>query len=336
MKRALLIAAAVALCASAAGAQETIPLKLGSAVPPNSWPNTRGTIPWTQAVEKDSGGLIQFQNFLGGTVVTQRNTYDRLLNGVVDAVYAAFAETPGTFKKITVSTLPFEAPRAIDASIALWRLHESGLVSDEMAAARPICVFAYNPSGLQTSRPIAKAEDLKGIKLATIARAAAEELTLLGGTPVTMPPSEIYQSIQRGLVAGAVLGWTGTQTFRLDEVTKFHLDVPFGNNPAYFMMNKDAYAKLPDKVKAAIDKNTGPGWSARMGQASDDVERESRERVRAIPGHTLSVLDPHEVALWKRRLAPIADEWVKETPHGARVLAAYRSEIAKAAKEASR
>ena len=42
------------------------------------------------------------------------------------------------------------------------------------------------------------------------------------------------------------------------------------------------------------------------------------------------------VALWKQRLAPIADEWVKETPDGARVLAAYRSEIAKAAKEASR
>ena len=314
-------------------ADETIQLKLGSAVPPTSWPNTRGVLPWSKAVEQDSGGLIQFQTYLGGTVVTQRNTYDRLLNGVVDAVYAAFSEAPGTFQKITVSTLPFEAPRAVDASVALWRLYEAGLVADEMAAGHLICIFAFNPSGLQTSRQITKADDMKGIKLATIARAASEELTLLGGTPVTMPPSEIYQSIQRGLVAGAVLGWTGTQTFKLDEVTKFHLDVPFGNNPAYFMMNKDAYAKLPEKAKAAVDKNTGLTWSMTVGKASDAVEQESRERVRAIPGHTLGVLDAAEVATWRQRLAPIAEEWVKATQDGARVLAAYRAEVVKAAKE---
>ena len=333
MKRALLIAAVVALCASAAAAQETISLKLGSAVPPNSWPNTRGTIAWTQAVEKDSGGLILFQNFLGGTVVTQRNTYDRLLNGVVDAVYAAFAETPGTFKKITVSTLPFEAPRAIDASIALWRLYESGLVSDEMAAARPICIFAYNPSGLQTSRPIAKAEDLKGIKLATIARAAAEELTLLGGTPVTMPPSEIYQSIQRGLVAGAVLGWTGTQTFRLDEVTKFHLDVPFGNNPAYFMMNKDAYAKLPDVAKKAIDKYSGEPLTKRLGGGGIEEDKKVKAKLAADPTRTIGPLAPAEKERWRKLFEPIVEEWVKTTPDGATVLAAYREELAKIEKE---
>ena len=329
----VLLAALAALPLADGRAEEAIQLKLGSAVPPTSWPNTRGTIPWTKAVERDSDGLIQFQTYLGGTVVTQRNTYDRLLNGVVDAVYAAFSEAPGTFQKVTVSTLPFEAPRAVEASIALWRLYESGLVADELAAGHPICMFAFNPSGLQTTRRISNADDLKGIKLATIARAASEELTLLGGTPVTMPPSEIYQSIQRGLVAGAVLGWTGTQTFRLDEVTRFHLDVPFGNNPAYFMMNKDAYAKLPAKAKAAIDRNTGLAWSITMGRNSDEVEQESRERVRGLSGHTLGALDPAEVATWRHRLAPIAEEWVKATPDGARVLAAYRAEVAKAAKE---
>lgn len=314
-----------------AQAEEPILLKFGSAVPPTSWPNTLGGVPWTKAVEEASGGLIQFQVYLGGTVVTQRNTYDRLLNSVVDAAYGAFSEAPGTFQKVTVSTLPFEAPRAVDASVALWRLFETGLIADEMAAAKPIAMFGYNPSGIQTSRQITKAEDMRGIKLATIARSASEEVSQIGGTPITMPPSEIYQSIQRGLVAGAVLGWTGVQTFKLDEVTRFHLEVPFGNNPAYFMMNKESYAKLPDKAKAAVDKNTGINWSTTMGKNSDKVEEEGRARVRAIAGHTITTLDPQEVARWRERLASIADEWVKATPDGAKVLAAYRAEVAKAA-----
>ena len=47
MKRAILIAVPAAALLAAAGADEAIQLKLGSAVPPASWPNTRGPIPWT-------------------------------------------------------------------------------------------------------------------------------------------------------------------------------------------------------------------------------------------------------------------------------------------------
>jgi hypothetical protein len=44
---------------------------------------------------------------------------------------------------------------------------------------------------------------------------------------------------------------------------------------------------------------------------------------------TITTLSPAEEAHWKERAKPVVDAWVAATPDGAKVLAAYRAEIAK-------
>ena len=44
---------------------------------------------------------------------------------------------------------------------------------------------------------------------------------------------------------------------------------------------------------------------------------------------TITTLSPEEEARWKERAKPVVDAWVASTPDGAKVLAAYRAEIAK-------
>src|SRR5678815_1173276 len=94
------------------------------------------------------------------------------------------------------------------------------------------------------------------------------------------------------------------------------------------LMNKDTYAKLPATVKAAVDKNAGLPFTMKMANNSDTVEAQVRERTMSKPGHTVANLDPAELARWKKMVAPLVDEWVKATPDGAKVLAAYRAELA--------
>jgi len=38
-------------------------------------------------------------------------------------------------------------------------------------------------------------------------------------------------------------------------------------------------------------------------------------------------LDPAEEARWKEAVAPVTEDWVKSTPDGAHVLAAFRDEV---------
>ena len=43
---------------------------------------------------------------------------------------------------------------------------------------------------------------------------------------------------------------------------------------------------------------------------------------------TVSRLSDHERAKWQARIQPVIDNWVKSTPDGEHVLAAFRKEIA--------
>jgi hypothetical protein len=59
------------------------------------------------------------------------------------------------------------------------------------------------------------------------------------------------------------------------------------------------------------------------------MEVEGRDDVRKLPGQTVTRLDPAEAERWSKLLAPVAEDWVKQTPNGAAIFAAYREELAK-------
>jgi TRAP-type C4-dicarboxylate transport system substrate-binding protein len=324
----LLIAAALIAAPLSAMADEPLQLKFGSAVPQISWPNQMGVLPWAQKVEQDSGGAVHFTLFAGGQVVNSKNGLDRMKNGIVDALYGTVADTPGQFLRTDVSSMPFETNRSIDASTALWRLYEKGFISMEFTDVHPLAIFVFNASRFHSNKPISKIEDIKGLKVAVFSKMLSEISNDLGAVPVTVATTEIYETMQRNLAQLCIMGWTGTQTFKIDEVTKFHLDAPLGSSPGYMLMSKESYAKLPAAVKAAVDKNAGLPFTQLMGNNSDTVEAQVRERTKSKPGHTVAELSPAELARWKTMVAPLVDEWVKATPDGAKVLAAYRAELA--------
>jgi hypothetical protein len=55
----------------------------------------------------------------------------------------------------------------------------------------------------------------------------------------------------------------------------------------------------------------------------------SRTPTELLAGHEIIELPDEEIARWRQRLAPITENWLKETPDGAKILAAYRAELAK-------
>jgi len=318
----------LALCASAARA-EPVPLKFAFPAPPQSLVHVWGSQPWMEAVQKDSDGTVEIKFFAGPALGNFHNIYDRLLNGVADIAFGTFSDLAGVFPRTSVSNLPFQAQTNAEAGLALWRMIEGGPLAEEYSKVRTLGIFTFPPSGFHTNKPVKSAADLKGMKLTSNSRVGSRIIELLGAAPVTLTPPEVYQTLQRGLAQGAVIGWSAFFPFKLQEVTKHHLEAPFGNSASYFFMNKDAYARLPEKAKRAFDRNSGEKFSRALGKASDRMLEDGRADVQKLPGHMVTVLDAEEAARWQLILAPMVDEWLKETPDGPRVLAAYREELAK-------
>ena len=339
MKKVAIVAVAAALVATFtefAQAADPVMLRFAYPAPPQGRANEWGFTPWINEVGAASGGAVEVKLFPGTALGDYRNVYDRTINAVIDIAYGIFGPISSDFPKTMVTTLPFEAANVGEASLALWRLYEKGVTADEFSRIKLLCLWDFSDSGFHTKKPVKTAADLRGLKLSVGTRVLGEMVEKLGGTPVQLQPTDYYQAIQRGTVDGSTTSWPAVFPFKLQEVTSYHLDAPLGPAPAYVVMNKDAYAKLPEVGKKAIDKLSGEHFTRRMANAAQRMDTEGRDQVVAMAGQTVSILDPAEASRWKQLLAPITEQWIKDTPNGAAVLAAYRAEIANARKESAR
>jgi TRAP-type C4-dicarboxylate transport system substrate-binding protein len=325
MKAVAATALALALATPALAEEAHYKFSFGS--PPTSWINTQGIIPWTELVAKESGGELKIQVFPGGTLANARQVYDRVINGVVELGYNAFSDTD-QFPGLDVSSIPFETDDNVASSLALWRMVDKGIITD-FSRVKPIAVFNIPGNSLNSNKPIAKLEDMQGMKVSVAGKMLGESVAAVGGTPLTLISAELYQSAQRGMIQVLATSFLAIITFKLDEVTRYHLDVPFGMIPAGYFMNKEAYAKLSEKSKKAIDSTSGERLSRIVAEAGK-AELVGALKTLSTPPHALSKLEPAEHARWKAKLAPIVEDWTKRTPNGAAILATYRQELTRA------
>jgi len=332
MRMRVVAAILVATVPMTAAADEPTSLKFAFPAPPGSWANRLGIAPWIEQVQKDAGGALTIQFFPGPALGTFRNIYDRTVAGVTDMAFGTFGELTGQFEKTSVTQLPAMSTDYIPTSLALWRSFEKGVIADEFDKVKPLALFTFPGDGLHSPKPIKTLDDLKGLKIGVSSRIQSEAYTVAGAAPVTMIPSETYSSVSRGLVDGVSIGWPAVYTFKLNEVTKNHLTIGIGISPGYVFANKEMMAKLPGKARAAIERNSGEVFARRMGTASFNADRETRESLKK-EGHGLHDLPAADRQKLRGLLAPITDAWLKSTPDGARVMEAYRQEVLAAARE---
>ncbi len=323
------LAAAVAAAAPVPAAQAAGPIQLKFADPgrPNDWVY-QGIEHLAKAIEADSGGAVEIKIFAGGSIANFRNVYDRLLNGVTDMAFGTFGGIEDEYPKTSVAGLPFTADLSSEAGLAMWHLYASGVTTDEYKM-KPLAFLGFGVSGLHLTQPIKTIDDLKGLKILVNGRSAGKIVAALGATPISSSPAELYQGLARGLAQGIEFTYTGLVAFKVYPLAKYHLEAPFGTTGGFFSINKASYNRLPEKVRHAIDMAGGVPATKDIGKRADDEDDRTRALVLKSKGHVNINLPPAEIAKMKKMVSAYTEEWVRNTPDGAKVLAAYRAEVAK-------
>jgi TRAP-type C4-dicarboxylate transport system substrate-binding protein len=328
MRNKVVIVLAAACFAQAAVAQtEPAQLKFAVPIPPQGAIAQKALVPWAEQVTKASDGAVTVQPFLGPTVANLGNAYDRLLNGVIDVTWGIYGPISSQFPKTSVVSLPFETRNGTEATLGLWGIYANGTIADEYQKVKLLSVATFPGSYPHFKKSVRTQADLRGLKISTDGRVISRVLEALGATPVAMPISETYQAAQRGTIDGIATAWPALQAFKLYEVVDYHLEVPIGNDPAYVAMNRDSYARLPEKGRAAIDAASYLALTKTLLDVIDVQIDGARRFVGQQQGHAIADLDRAEEARWAARVVPVVDEWIRTTPDGAQVLAAYRAEI---------
>jgi TRAP-type C4-dicarboxylate transport system substrate-binding protein len=331
IRRALsFLAAAMAVTgfAATAFADEPVMLRYGDPGPADASIHTDLVGPWADKVNKDGGGAIDVHVFVGYSLVNMLNTLDRVEGGVADLAFCILGPVSSQFPKTLVATLPFEAENAHEAGLALQRLYDKGVIADEWTKVKPIAFGVFANTSYHTVPPVKTLADLKGVKVSVQGRLAAETLQTLGGTPISLPINEVYEALNRGTIQGAAIGWPAAVAFKLTDIAHNHIRASLGGEAAIMIMNNQSYAKLSGKAKAAIDDNIGAFYTNWFNKVIDDTEHDNIAITEKMGNQSIYPLSPTELPQWKQRIAPVIDDWVKNTPDGAHVLAAFRKEIA--------
>ncbi len=325
------VAMALLGAASAVRAQDTVTLRFAvPGIPPGTPTWTLMWDPWIAKVEKDSEGTLKLQTFPGAALANMSNVYDRVVSDAADIGTGVQGSIGGKFPGSSVVELPSNIGGR-DGAAAFWKIYQDGLIAAEYADVHPLGLFVYPQSFLNANKPIARLAQVKGLRLATLTKADAEMAQLLGAAPISTTPVDVYEILQRHAADGVIIGWLGLDGFKLQEVTNNHLVAGLGSGGGFLLMNKDAYAKLTGKAKAAIDRNSGYAASMEdFGAALDRIYAASQTEVRGQPGHTITTLDPADVQQYQSQIVqPLAAAWQKNIPNGAAIFAAYRAEAAR-------
>jgi TRAP-type C4-dicarboxylate transport system substrate-binding protein len=331
MKRLATIVALATAWLGGAGfalADETT-LLFGTSTPQGTHISVRVFHPWADHINAQGKGIVKIDPRDGMEIANPGNFYNRVRDDVIQIGWGSHNSVAGTFPLSGFSNMPFQTESSETSSVAFWRLIKAGYFDAEYKDIVPLFVQIYPQSQIHLAKAPKAPEDVGGLRLMVVARTGADVVTRLGAAPISLLLPELYQGLQRGTVDGALMSWTAFQPFKLAEVTTYHIDTRLGTPPAMVFMAKKRYAALSPEARKLIDDNSGEAESRALGKAWDEVEDEARQAAKKDPKHTVITPSPELTAKWQAAVAPVTDAWIKATPGGDKVLAAFRETLAK-------
>ena len=296
---------------SAANGQEKS-IKLGIGLAENH-PQGMGAARLAELIEKKSGGKLKVKVYYSGSIGDDVRMVSALKGGVQEMTIPSTAPLVGDIKEFGVLDLPFtfndekEADAVLDGTFGaklLEKLPPKGLIG--------LCYWENGFRQLTNSRrPIARAEDIQGLKVRVMQNPAyLETFNGLGANAVPMAFTELYTALETKTVDAQENPIPTIETSKFNEVQKYLTLTKHTYSPFVVLVSKRFWDKLsPDEQKAMKDACV----EARDYQRK--VNREANVKILESlkkAGMQVSEVSPQEVAKMREKVKPVIDKFAKE------------------------
>ncbi|MFV0385564.1 TRAP transporter substrate-binding protein [Paracoccus sp. (in: a-proteobacteria)] len=303
-------AAVIAGSLATTAAQAETRLKVSHYLPSVHGIHTDFIVPWTEQITACTDGEVTFEIFAAGSQlgnVTRQQ--EQVLAGVVDVAHGLTGLPRGRFPRTSIIDVPFLSNDAGAATYALWSLHD-GPLAEDYKGMHLLALHAHNGGLIHTKgKSVKTMADLKGLRIRTPSPAVSDMLTYLGADPQGLPPGEVYENIQRGVLDGTVFPWDPVKSFGLNEVVDHHLDLGAYTVSFFFAMNQRSYDKLSDKARACVDQASGDNLVGKFGDWWDAWDKPAHDEAVAA-GHEITVLTEEQRNEWRAALQPVVDNYL--------------------------
>lgn len=303
-------------------AQESFEWNLVTAWPPGLPGLGVGVENLSRRIEKASNGRLKIKIFAGGELVPALEVLDAVSRGTVqmghDSAYYHRGKVPAAQY---FTTVPFgQTVHEINA----WLYYGGGLgLWQEMYREKfNVIPFPAGNTGVQMAgwfnKEINSVEDLKGLRM-RIPGIGGEVMQRAGVTPVTVPASEIFTSLQTGAIDAAE--WVGPYN---DIALGLHKAARYYYYPGWHEMgpmlqctvNLDAWNSLPEDLKElvatacqAINTDMMADYTWGNAVALEQIKADPDVELRQLPDDVLRLLRQHSEEVIEEMAAE--DEWAR-------------------------
>lgn len=308
--KSILLGAAVALVAGGSAMAAEYELKMSLMFPPTHFITTRAMEPWAKMIEEKTGGRVHFTIFAAGSALGDATKqFDQVRTGVVDVAVSIPAIPRGRHPRTTLMELPFTIKTSAGGTKALMELYDKYLKADYPGTVM-LNMTITEPSAVHTRNPITDLDQLKGVRTRAPTPSVTAMLTSIGATPVGMPPTQIYESAERGVIDGNVMPWGPVGAFKVYEIFKNHLNARIDAVAMYTLMNENRYKSLPPDIRKVIDDSRPflvDIWT-KLWKETDDAAIETARKA----GNKIVDLPDARREEWRAKMKPVVDQYIEE------------------------
>ena len=265
---------------------------------------------WCDEITEKTDGRVTFEYYPGASLVSAANSYDSVVNGIVDIAMTATANNPGVFPVMSLLELP---QGYSDGWVGTQVCYDftNYFTLDEFSSVKLLYTHTVSPLVIMGNVKIEKADDFKGTIVRTGSELATATVAAFGAQSYSCQITELYEALTKNIVDAAISGKDILDGFSINEVCDYVIDDPsYGKiGVVATFMNKQKWESLPEdiqkiftEVSAEFAEAQGKCWKYEDLTAYDNFE---------IKGGTVIKLAPEVSAELSEKLAPVNMEYIK-------------------------
>lgn len=281
--------AAMATIALAAHAQE-YSFQFQSSDPAGN-PNFELQQTWAEAVGEATDGRVEIELLPVGSIVEHNETQDAVAAGILDGHItdtSYFAGKDPAFGLIANPVGAWSDPQQ------MFDFMENGggkELMNELLEPYGLHFIGATTPGLEafvSAVPLEGVADLEGLKMRAPEGLVQQVFAAAGAAPVNLPSSEVYTSLDKGVIEAADnTVFSTNQAVGLHEIAPHPVYPGFHSMPLVeISMNKETWDSLPDDIKQAFEE-TVDEFADRQVAALEEADQKALEEAKANPDITV-------------------------------------------------
>ncbi|WP_373086602.1 C4-dicarboxylate TRAP transporter substrate-binding protein [Sneathiella sp.] len=213
-------------------------------------------------IEKDSGGSIEFDRQFGSVLLGAKDIPSGVRDGLADSGYMLGIFVPSEMpvdNYIGDFSMLNDDPLAITGALNELVIQNCPQCTNEYEndfKVKYLGTYALTPYLLQCKEERKNLEDFKNVKVRGFS-SIAEMIKEMGGIPVGVTTSEMYEALDRGVIDCTAHMLASQKSFSLGEVAKYTILDPLGGFMGGSMLNMrlEKWAELSPEQRQIIINN---------------------------------------------------------------------------------